>query len=61
MECIPREMEPLIEGVADEYAALLVTGPRQVGKSTLLGHVAQTRGSLSIRLRSTILRRASWL
>ena len=44
MEYIPREMEPLVGSVADEYAALLVTGPRQVGKSTLLDHVVKARG-----------------
>lgn len=44
MEYIPREMEPLVGNVADEYAALLVTGPRQVGKSTLLSHVVKARG-----------------
>ncbi|HIY82964.1 MAG TPA: ATP-binding protein [Candidatus Rubneribacter avistercoris] len=44
MEYIPREIEPLVDSVADEYAALLVTGPRQVGKSTLLHHVIEERG-----------------
>lgn len=44
MEYIPREIEPLVGSVADEYVALLVTGPRQVGKSTLLDHVVEVRG-----------------
>ncbi len=48
MAYIPREIEPLIDSVADEYSALLVTGPRQVGKSTVLGHVIEERG-LSVR------------
>lgn len=39
MEYIKREIEPLVAQVANEYSAVLVTGPRQVGKSTLLRHV----------------------
>lgn len=39
MNYIPRTMEPLVASVANEYAVLLVTGPRQVGKSTMLEHV----------------------
>ncbi len=44
MNYIPREMEPLVMQVATEYAAVLVTGPRQVGKSTLLEHVVASMG-----------------
>ncbi len=43
MEYITRAMEPLVRETVSEYAAVLVTGPRQVGKSTMLNHViAQT-------------------
>lgn len=43
MPYIPRSMEPLINRVADEFSVLLVTGPRQVGKSTMLEHIIQER------------------
>lgn len=36
---IPRDIEPLVITLSKEYAALLVTGPRQVGKSTMLQHL----------------------
>ena len=36
MSSIPRAIESLVEQTASEYAVLLVAGPRQVGKSTLL-------------------------
>ncbi len=39
MNYISREIEPLIDSVAHQYAALLVTGARQVGKSTVANHV----------------------
>lgn len=39
MSYITRTMEPLVSSVASEYSAVLVTGPRQVGKSTMLGHI----------------------
>lgn len=43
MVYIDRSMEPLIAQVADEYSVILVTGPRQVGKSTMLQHVLAQR------------------
>ncbi len=43
MSYIDRAIEPLVSSVAAEYSAILVTGPRQVGKSTLLQHVLQQR------------------
>ncbi len=39
MNYIPRAMEPLVERTASEYSVVLVVGPRQVGKSTMLNHV----------------------
>jgi hypothetical protein len=36
---IQRQLEPLLKSVAHEYSAVLLTGPRQVGKSTLMEHV----------------------
>lgn len=44
MQYIPRAMEELVLQTAQEYAAVLVTGPRQVGKSTMLGHVLDQAG-----------------
>lgn len=43
MPYIDRAIEPLVSSVAAEYSVILVTGPRQVGKSTLLQHVLQQR------------------
>ena len=37
---IDRQMQPLLTELQTQFPALLVTGPRQVGKSTLLKHVA---------------------
>ena len=36
MRYIDRSMEPLIGSIADEFSVILITGPRQVGKSTML-------------------------
>lgn len=47
---IPRSIEPLIVQVVSEYAAVLVTGPRQVGKSTLLAHIAEESSGLRSRV-----------
>ena len=44
MSYIDRAIEPLVSSVAAEYSVILVAGPRQVGKSTLLQHVLQQRG-----------------
>lgn len=44
MDYIPRAIEPLVEQVVSEYSVLLVTGPRQVGKSTLLKHILTREG-----------------
>lgn len=42
---IPRDIEDLVVELSGEYAAVLVTGPRQVGKSTMLEHlIAETKG-----------------
>lgn len=39
MGYISRAMESVVGEVASEYAVILVTGPRQVGKSTMLMHM----------------------
>ena len=43
MRYIDRSMEPLIGSIADEFSVILITGPRQVGKSTMLEHVLEKR------------------
>jgi predicted AAA+ superfamily ATPase len=37
---INRALEKIVKEVSDTYPVLLVTGPRQIGKTTLLEHVA---------------------
>ncbi len=39
MAYIKRDMENLILSLASEYPCILVTGPRQVGKTTMLEHI----------------------
>lgn len=42
---IKRAIEGLVEQMSTEYAVVIVTGPRQVGKSTMLEHlIAEGRG-----------------
>ena len=41
---IRRHMEQLLEQITAQYPVLLVTGPRQVGKTTMLEHLAQKEG-----------------
>lgn len=41
---IKRHMEHLIEQITTQYPVLLVTGPRQVGKTTMLEHLSQKEG-----------------
>ena len=41
MEYIKRDIEDEITEVSKEYACLLLTGPRQVGKTTLLRHLME--------------------
>lgn len=41
---IKRHMEHLLERITTQYPVLLVTGPRQVGKTTMLEHLAEKEG-----------------
>jgi len=41
---LPRTLEPFIESASRQFPVLLVTGPRQVGKTTLLKAVAARAG-----------------
>lgn len=38
-EYIPRSLEPVIKRAASEFPAVVLTGPRQSGKTTLLKHI----------------------
>lgn len=38
---IPRAIEPNVTAISETFPVLLVTGPRQVGKTTLLKHIAE--------------------
>ena len=44
MMYIARHMEHILEQINTQYPILLVTGPRQVGKTTMLEHLAQKEG-----------------
>ena len=43
MNYISRDLEPLVASVSREYACVLVIGPRQVGKTTMLQHLDEIR------------------
>ena len=42
MNYIKRDMEKIVSELTKEYACILITGPRQVGKSTLLKNELKT-------------------
>lgn len=44
MNYIERQIEPLLKTAGREYPVVLVTGPRQVGKSTVMQHVIDELG-----------------
>lgn len=41
MHYIQRSMETLFLQLTDEYGAILLTGPRQAGKTTMLKHLME--------------------
>ncbi|WGE49349.1 ATP-binding protein [Actinobacillus equuli] len=41
MKLYSRQMQPLLQSLIKQFPAVLVTGPRQVGKSTLLQHISE--------------------
>lgn len=45
---IRRDMENLILELKQEYSCILITGPRQVGKSTMLEHIDNTRAKVTL-------------
>ena len=48
MKYINRDMEKLVSDLSREYSCIMVTGPRQVGKSTMLLHIDGTRNVVSL-------------
>ena len=60
---IKRHMEQLLEQITGQYPVLLVTGPRQVGKTTMLEHLAQKegRGRETVTLDDLTIIRISYL
>ena len=46
MTYIKRDLEPKILSLSKEYSAILITGPRQVGKTTILRQLMQKKQSL---------------
>lgn len=47
MGYIRRDIENILSQIAKEYACILITGPREVGKSTLFNHV-DSRNQVSL-------------
>ena len=48
MEYILRDMEKLVVELTKEYSCILITGPRQVGKSTMLEHIDSKRNKVTL-------------
>lgn len=48
MNYIKRDIEKLIESLSNEYSSILITGPRQVGKTTMLEKLFPTYNFISL-------------
>ena len=48
MNYIKRDMEKIVSELTKEYACILITGPRQVGKSTMLEHMDGSRNKVTL-------------
>ena len=48
MKYITRDMEKVMSELTKEYSCILITGPRQVGKSTMLEHIDNTRSKVTL-------------
>lgn len=48
MNYIKRDMEKLINELNKEYSCILITGPRQVGKTTMLEHIDSSRNVVTL-------------
>ena len=47
---IERQLERKFIAVSEEYACVLLTGPRQVGKSTMLRHLMEGTARAEVSL-----------
>lgn len=47
---ITRSMEELVVKLNQQYPALLITGPRQVGKTTMLEKLIEQKGQQSTKV-----------
>ena len=48
MKYIPRDMEKVMSKLTKEYSCILIIGPRQVGKSTMLEHIDSARNKVTL-------------
>ena len=48
MACISRAQESLVVRYPDYFKVVAVTGPRQVGKTIMLRHLAEEQGSRGV-------------
>lgn len=48
MNYIKRDMENVVASLTKEYSCILITGPRQVGKSTMLEHIDKNRNKVTL-------------
>ena len=48
MDYIKRDMENLVVALSKEYSCILITGPRQVGKTTMLEHIDGVRKKVTL-------------
>ena len=48
MDYIRRDLESKILSLSEEYSCILITGPRQVGKTTVLRHIAVGRSYVTL-------------
>lgn len=48
MDYIKRNMEDVVSDLTKEYSCILITGPRQVGKTTMLEHLDKSRMKVTL-------------
>lgn len=48
MNYIKRDMEDIVSNLTKEYSCILITGPRQIGKSTMLEHIDKNRNKVTL-------------